>query len=637
MADYIYLLETRLSPAQQRAIGSVRTIAREFDATVFLTGGAVRDLTGGGSVRDLDLTVQGDVFRLRKALADAGAEIVGENAPASQLFLLFPGGVRVELSSAVCVTWPKPGKPKFDLGSITDDLRRRDFTANAMAISLNEGSYGLLMDPLNGVADIENRELRLVSNYGFIEDPARLIRVARLMSRLGWQMEEKTRQRYETAKEEGYVSALGNWSRGYELEEIFHEEDPVRVLRALETEGWLTALSPSLNATKANTAALAELHERQGQLQMQGILSQPAAIAFPLVTAKLSPSEVVELKGMFVRPGFVREVDTLEARTKDFATQFASKEASAPSAAWKILHAAEPNLVLAMSFGSKSASVQSRLKTFLTDSPAARQRIPYALLTEMRITQDLPVYAELLDKLFFELMDSKLSTPEEMKAYLEPYSPPAPPPPVNLRRARAKKEARPSRAKAKKSAVSVAAEDEAAGLETGLTEVGDLTGPDRGPEPSPREPISKVAPQPEVESAPVEMKAVTAKKPTTVVKVAPSKSQPAPAKKPAPAKAATSKVLPAKQAPAKSVAKKDVPTKATPAKAPAKVTPTKAPLKAAAKKTVAAQKAAPKKAAPAKKAAAAKKATPAKKAAPAKKAVPAKAAKKAVAKKSSRR
>ena len=88
-----------------------------------------------------------------------------------------------------------------------EDLRCRDFTANAMAISLNEGSYGLLMDPLNGVADIENRELRLVSNYGFIEDPVRMIRAARLMARLGWRWKRKPRRATKPAKEEDYISA----------------------------------------------------------------------------------------------------------------------------------------------------------------------------------------------------------------------------------------------------------------------------------------------------------------------------------------------------------------------------------------------------------------------------------------------
>ncbi len=503
MADYIYLLETRLSPAQQRAIGTVRTVARENDVTIFLTGGAVRDLTGGGSVRDLDLTIQGDVSRLKPAIEAAGGEVYGEHPAAQKLFLVLPGGVRIELSSTVNVSYPQPGKPKYETGTLSDDLRSRDFTANAMAISLNDGSYGLLIDPLNGVADIENRELRLVSNYGFIEDPSRLIRATRLSSRLGWQMEERTRQRYETAKEEGYISSLAAWNRGYELEEIFHEEDPVRILRALEAEGWMTTLFPALSSTKANTAALADVAERQGQLQTHGILAHSAALLFPLITAKLPSADVAALKAALVRPGFVSEIESLEGRTREFGTRFASKEAGTPSAAWKILHDTEPNLVLSMAYSSKAASVQSRLKTFLTESPLARQRVPYALMQEMRITPDLPGYADLLEKLFFELMDGNLSTTEEMKAYLEPYSPPAPPPPISLRRARAKKEARPSRAKVKKAVdapaapMTVAAEEEAKGVPSGLTNASSLTGPDRGPEPTSHVPLEgKVAPEP---------------------------------------------------------------------------------------------------------------------------------------------
>jgi len=93
-----------------------------------------------------------------------------------QLFVRFPGSVRMEVGSTLTVQYPKPGRPVVKAATILEDLRRRDFTANAMALSLNEGSYGLLMDPLNGVADIENREFRLVSNYGFIEDPVRMVR-----------------------------------------------------------------------------------------------------------------------------------------------------------------------------------------------------------------------------------------------------------------------------------------------------------------------------------------------------------------------------------------------------------------------------------------------------------------------------
>src|SRR5206468_2663340 len=116
----------------------------------------------------------------------AGAVITGESDLWQSVFARFPGGVRMEIGGTLTMTYPKPAKPVVKPAMILDDLRRRDFTANAMALSLNEGSYGLLMDPLNGVADIENRELRLVSNYGFIEEPVRMIRAARFMARLGW-------------------------------------------------------------------------------------------------------------------------------------------------------------------------------------------------------------------------------------------------------------------------------------------------------------------------------------------------------------------------------------------------------------------------------------------------------------------
>lgn len=599
MADYIYLLENRLSAAQQRAIRIVRDLARTQEMTIFLTGGAVRDLTAGSAVRDLDLTVVGDATRLQAGLKAAGAIFTGDDAAAKIGYYLFPGGVRVEVSTAVSVQFPKPGKPEYTPSGIIEDLRRRDFTANAMGLSLNEGSYGLLMDPLNGVADIENRELRLISNYGFIEDPTRMVRAVRLSARLGWQMEERTRQRYDNAKAEELLPSASAGSIGYELEEIFYEEDPIRVMRALDAEGWLNLLSPQLAAAKPNEAALADLREKQGQLLTQGLLADASALALPLLLSKMSAGDQAAIKNAFARSGFATQIDSLESRTRELQNRFSGKEATTPSAAWRMLHEAEPELVLSMLLNGKGV-VQQRLKTFLNDSPGARQRIPYATLQEMRITPDLPEYNDLLDKLFFELMDGKLSTPEELKAYLEPYSPPAPPPPVNLRRARAKKEARPSRAKGKKAAAVVAEapaetipqQEEALGVAEGLMEPGTLTGPDRGPEPTVQTPLEgKVAPLAPAQEKPARSKPAAPAKAPKVQPEADSEAARNLPLKPAPvatkqAKAATTPhpeasreiaakrpvVIPAPAAQTKTAAPKDKAVKSTsPAKAVAKV------------------------------------------------------------------
>src|SRR5215469_654811 len=442
MADYIYLLESRLTPAQREALKRIRDVSRAHGLTVFLVGGAVRDLTSGGARRDKNETVQGNALKLKKDLEKAGGKVVGTNETFQTLHLDFPGGVRAEVSSTLLITYPKPGKPVARTAGILDDLRSRDFTANAMAVSLNEGSYGLLMDPLNGIADIENRELRLVSNYGFIEDPSRLIRAARLGHRLGWILEERTQQRYEAGKAENYIDAMGSWERSYELEEIFHEEDPLRIARRLEAEGWGKLLFPQWSSAKANEAELERLRDVAGQLIVSGIFPDPSAALFPLLTAKLGGKETAALKHAFARQGFVEEIESLEARTKALTAQFTAKENAAPSAAWKLLYSADPQAVLSLVFGTKSGAVKQKFEQFFKEWPQARNRIPYTLMQEMRITPELPVYNELVDKLFFAIMDAKLETPEAVRAFLEPYSPPAPPPPPNLRRRPAKRESR---------------------------------------------------------------------------------------------------------------------------------------------------------------------------------------------------
>ncbi|WP_158794190.1 CCA tRNA nucleotidyltransferase [Granulicella sp. L60] len=596
MADYIYLLENRLSKAQRAALLAIREVARTKGLTVFLVGGAVRDMTSGSPVRDLDVVVQGNALKLKKDIEKVHGAISGESEAGQALFVRFPGGVRMEIGSTLSATYPKPGKPVFKPATILDDLRRRDFTANAMAISLNDGSYGLLMDPLNGVADIENRELRLVSNYGFIEDPIRMVRAARLMARLGWQMDEKTQTRYETGKQENYISALDDFHRGYETEEIFHEEDPLRVLKRLESEGWMKHLSPALSVAKANVAELERLRDSQTKLQMQGIHPETASANFPLLTAKMAPKDVETLKKSFPRQGFVSEIESLENEGKAFAAELSGKAATSPSQAWKMLYAAAPESVLWVAHTSKNASIQAKFKGFFSEWGSAKQRVPYALMQEMRIVPELPGYDELVDKLFFELMDGKLGTVEEMKAYLEPYSPPAPPPPVHLRRPRvAKKDAKPAKSR-KKAAVVVDGEaSDAAAAES----------PD-GSEAKAATPAKSAT----------TAKSVAPAKTAPAVKAAPAKA--APAKTSAPAKAATpakkatppAKSAPAKKAPAKAPAKKavvKVPAKKTPAKvavkkAPAKATPKKAPVKAVVKKKVPAKKAAVVKKSPAKKA-----------------------------------
>src|ERR1700676_3710598 len=243
MADYIYTMELRLTPNQQKGVTLVQDVARNAGMNVYLTGGAIRDIISGFTIRDLDFTVQGNPLKLQKEFERAGAQLAGHDEDVRTLFLVLPGNVRAEIGMARTEVYEKVGRaPPIAPASIQEDLRRRDFTVNAMALSLNEGSRGLLLDPFNGVADIEAKLLRILHNYSSVEDPSRLIRATRFAARFHWPMEERTQQRYDAAKENRYIEHISRSAVGHEIAQLAHEDDPLSVVRALEKEDWLKVL-----------------------------------------------------------------------------------------------------------------------------------------------------------------------------------------------------------------------------------------------------------------------------------------------------------------------------------------------------------------------------------------------------------
>src|SRR5205823_1101854 len=177
---------------QQRAVQAVQQAAQAQGLNVYLAGGAVRDLLTGLQIRDLDFAVQGNALKLQKDLEKAGVQVRGVDEDMRSLALLFAGNVRGEVHMARSERYEKPGKPQIAPATIVEDLRRCDFTVNAMALSLNPASRGLLHDPANGVADVDSKLLRILHNYAFYEEPSRLIRATRFCARMHWQLEVRT-------------------------------------------------------------------------------------------------------------------------------------------------------------------------------------------------------------------------------------------------------------------------------------------------------------------------------------------------------------------------------------------------------------------------------------------------------------
>jgi hypothetical protein len=382
---------------------------------------------------------------------------------------------------------------------------------------------------------------------------------------------------------------------------------------------------------------------------MQGVSPDISAASIHFLTAKLSSRDLAALKAMFVRPGFVEEWGNLDHAAKEFNKQLSGKEAATPSVAWKLFTTADPQAVLWLGLTSKSPAIKEKYKNFFTVWPEARQKVPHALLQELRITPEVAGYQEMISGLFLGVIDGKLETEEQLRAFLEPYSPPAPPPPVTVRRTRGSKKAGEAKSKIPveaafdgdplelddEEAVEEADEEEAE-PEVSLPPAAKKSPPAPKkalPESEPANGVAKALATAKSETAAVKLSpaagnagsaaglhVVTPSKSAKVHVMAKAAAKPAP---PAPSHTHGSvptnkrtlpiKAAPAKAAPAKAAAPKPVPSKAV-WRAPVKPAPAAKP---AAKNSIHAKKAPSK--APAK---AAKKAEPAKKSQPAKKPPP---------------
>jgi tRNA nucleotidyltransferase (CCA-adding enzyme) len=442
MADYIYTMEIRLTPDQLKGVNLVQEIARAAGITLYLTGGAIRDIISGFTIRDLDFTVQGNPLKLQKDFERAGAQIAGHDEDVRTLFLVLPGNVRAEIGMARTEEYEKVGRPPvIAAASIQEDLRRRDFTVNAMALSLNEGSRGLLLDPFNGVADIEAKLLRILHNYSFVEDPSRLIRATRFAARFHWPLEERTQQRYNAAKENNYIEHISRSSVGHEIAQLAHEDDPLNVVRALEKEEWLKVLHPHWTSAKVDANGLGQLMKTRQQMVDLGYTVDPSAAVMHFLTAKLSDKDISDLRRQIPRKDLIESWRDIEDHAKDLAKKLMGKEAATPSRTWNLLSAARPEMILFLAVTARNQTVAGKIKNFLTKWRQVQQRIPLPEMTELLITTALPEYPKIARDVFMLLLDGKLRSRTETLKFLKPFAPPPPPPPPPPRRGRGPKAA----------------------------------------------------------------------------------------------------------------------------------------------------------------------------------------------------
>lgn len=244
-AQEIILVENVKEKMQQRLprdvyhlLTQISKVAKEAQVSVYLIGGIVRDIFLHVPNDDVDIVVEGDGISFAKRLQQQyGGDVTVHDSFGTATWH-HPAGIDIDVATSRLEYYDHPAAlPDVETSTLQEDLYRRDFTINAMAIQLDEDHFGKLIDPFHGQLDLKEKRMKILHNLSFVEDPTRILRGIRFEIRFGFAMDEQTEALARHSMER--VIELSATRMIHEMERLFAEVDPVKVLdRLFELTFW---------------------------------------------------------------------------------------------------------------------------------------------------------------------------------------------------------------------------------------------------------------------------------------------------------------------------------------------------------------------------------------------------------------
>jgi tRNA nucleotidyltransferase (CCA-adding enzyme) len=420
MPDYMYLLESRLSPEQRAVMERVQELARTQDVNVYLTGGAVRDLISGMPIRDLDFTVEGNPVKMVRELEKGGAKVVWESEKLRHHEVIFAGDVDGSISGAREDYYERPGvKPEYRFSSIMEDLKRRDLGINAIAISLNTQSRGLLLDPMNGLADLEKQEVRVLSIHAFTNQPIRLMRTLRYAARMNFKLEPRTQEWFDLAVERGLVDRIEGGEVGHELRGMARDDNPAATLKLWEAHEMLELLHPSLKKRKPDYDSLNKLARVRSNLYGAGLRPRLHLAVTYYTLGRLKDREAsAALRNMEYRAAEIDAIDELVPETQKVLKVLKSAKTNAAKDAYYYLASLPAEVLAFIDVEMPNPRALSKIRNYLQKWRPLRMAAPAGELEALGVERGTK-FDKIIDQ-FFELqLRGKGKTPEDRTKILK--------------------------------------------------------------------------------------------------------------------------------------------------------------------------------------------------------------------------
>lgn len=332
-----------LPSAARNAVQILRSLADRDDIVLYLVGGPLRDLLLGLPSLDIDIAVESDAAALARALATAvGGRVTAH--PSFGTATVRASGITIDLATTRSESYSRPGAlPTIRPAAIEDDLRRRDFTINAMALRLSGPSAGELLDPTGGRGDLQDRLVRSLHEHSFQDDATRILRAVRYGARFRFRIEEQTHSRLK--RDLAYLETISGARLHHEFVRIFAEAEPEATLRRLAGLGALRVVHPALEFREDQADAFRSLRELRppslpaaywALLGWPLQLSEAEALAFRLALPKAQRVALASMPFLRELQPELARAGVRRSRVADLLGEFP------PSAIWALAAIAPP-------------------------------------------------------------------------------------------------------------------------------------------------------------------------------------------------------------------------------------------------------------------------------------------------------
>lgn len=407
ITDLADKIEKKLPTRLVGLIKSAGSLAAANGERLYLVGGAVRDLLLGKANLDIDLVVEGDAIALAQRLLESrpGKLTIHQRFGTAKLQW---HRWSVDLTTARSETYARPGAlPTVKPGSVADDLLRRDFTINAMAVELTPAGYGRLIDLYGGQNDIRGKLVRILHQNSFTDDATRIWRGLRYEQRLGFQLEADTLRLLE--RDIDMLDSISGDRIRYELECVFREQHPEKALMRAEELGVLAKLSPAFKSNSKSNSRLAERFSKARRLSSPGL--PPAGIYLALLSYPLSARQTEQLVAYLKLPKPLARTlrDTATIRTK--LHELADPELH-PSAVYHLLDGYSPQALTANLLAGDSPRASGHIRKYLDKLRHIKPKLTGNDLIKLGMTPG-PQLKELLNRLLDARLDGKVATKDD--------------------------------------------------------------------------------------------------------------------------------------------------------------------------------------------------------------------------------